>query len=67
MLSPNHGATEVWRLLEEAYLDSGSQLARVRYSHLSDNDKRTALVEFAREPSSRSDGPESRVDFAQSI
>jgi hypothetical protein len=47
MLLQDPVADRVWRLLEEAYLDSGNQRPRERYGSLSEPDKRTALLEFA--------------------
>jgi hypothetical protein len=47
MLQQEPGAASVWKLLEEAYLDSVGQRSGDRYRALSEPDKRTALMDFA--------------------
>jgi hypothetical protein len=49
MLLQEPVAANVWKLLEEAYLDSGNKLGSAEYAALSDPNKRTALLEFANE------------------
>ncbi len=47
MLPNDPGADNVWRLLEESYLDCADKHAMDSYARLTETDKRTALMGFA--------------------
>lgn len=48
MLPPKLFANGVWKLLEESYLESAGDLIRIRYATWAENDRRTALIDFAK-------------------
>jgi hypothetical protein len=48
LMSPDdQNATGVWNLLEQLYLDSEASNTKANYANLSDDEKRTILLEFA--------------------
>lgn len=47
MLPNDPRADNVWKLLEESYLDRAAKHARDEYARLAETDKRTALMGFA--------------------
>ena len=47
-MSPHNQSTDgVWNLLEQLYLDSADGKAKTNYARLSDEERKTTLLQFA--------------------